>query len=116
MAEALEKNTTLAQLNFISLTSGNRGALAMAKALAANRTLTELTYFSLSHVYKTIFRCQTISSRAPPTVDQDTPEGIQAFAEAMRQNTTIRSLSAPGSNDMEIIKLLSRNGQLAMQH
>lgn len=51
-----------------------------------------------------------------PTVDEDTPEGIQAFAEAMKQNTTIRSLSAPGSNDMEIIKLLSRNAQLAMQH
>lgn len=50
------------------------------------------------------------------TVDEDTPEGIQAFAEAMKQNTTIRSLSAPGSNDMEIIKLLSRNGRLAMEH
>ena len=47
MAEALEKNTTLTQLNFISLTSGNRGALAMAKALAVNKTLTELTFFSL---------------------------------------------------------------------
>ena len=47
MAEALERNTTLTQLNFISLTSGNRGAIAMAKALAVNRTLTELTYFSL---------------------------------------------------------------------
>ena len=51
-----------------------------------------------------------------PTVDEDTPEGIQAFTEAMKQNTTIRSLSAPGSNDMEIIKLLSRNAQIAMQH
>ena len=47
MAEALEKNTTLAQLNFISLTSGNRGAIAMAKALAVNKTLKELTYYSL---------------------------------------------------------------------
>ena len=48
-------------------------------------------------------------------MDQDTPEGIQAFAEAMKQNTTIRSLSAPGSSDMEIVKLLSRNARLAMQ-
>ena len=47
VAEALQKNSTLTQLNFLTLSSGNTGALAMAKALTVNTTLTDLTYFSL---------------------------------------------------------------------
>jgi len=93
VAEALEKNKSLIEFNFLTLSSGNAGALAMSKALTINTSITNLTYY----------------------MDEDTPEGISAFAEMMKKNTTLTRLNAPGSNSSEICELLGRNARLRRQ-
>ena len=64
MAEMLRHNTTLKVLCYLTLDSGNEGALAMASALAANHTLEELTYYSLPFHSHFDFSLLTTTSQA----------------------------------------------------
>ena len=49
-------------------------------------------------------------------MDKDTPEGIAAFKEMMQHNTTLTRLSAPGSNETEVVAFIDRNNRIRLQH
>ena len=104
MAEMLRHNTTLKTLCYLTLDSGNEGALAMASALAANHTLEELTYYSLP--FHSRFACPFLTTTSQANIVNTNSEQGHA-----RGHRSVRGGSAAEHNDpAPVVPRLQRQG------